>query len=146
MVCLGNICRSPLAEGILKSKLNNSFEIDSAGTGGWHAGEKPDHRSIKTAKDFGVDISTQRGRQIKTSDLDYFDIIFVMDESNYTNVITLCKSESQKQKVKLILREANLSETNVPDPYYGDATDFIHVYNLLDNACNIIAEKLTNEQ
>lgn len=138
MVCLGNICRSPLAEGILKSKLDNSYEIDSAGAGGWHEGEQPDKRSIKAAKNFGVDISNQRARQIKQADLDYFDIIFVMDKNNYVNVLSLCKNDTQKQKVKLILKAADMDEENVPDPYYGDEVDFISVFNLLDQACDKI--------
>jgi protein-tyrosine phosphatase len=145
MVCLGNICRSPLAEGILKSKLPNSFEVDSAGTGFWHAGEQPDHRSVKVAMQFGIDISYQRARQIKPEDLDYFDIVFVMDSNNKKDVLALCKNDSQKRKIKLILEEANLNELNVPDPYYGDEKDFLHVFNLLDKACENLTQQLIND-
>lgn len=137
MVCLGNICRSPLAEGILKSKLNSTFEVDSAGTGSWHAGEQPDHRSINIAKKFDVDISYQRARQISLDDLEKFDIIFVMDNNNKKDVLALCENDIQREKIQLILQEAN-----VPDPYYGDEKDFLHVFNLLDQACETIAKKL----
>lgn len=144
MVCLGNICRSPLAEGILKSKLPKEFEIDSAGTGNWHEGENPDNRSINVAKKFGIDISYQHARQIKNTDFDYYDILYVMDKNNYDNVIALCKKEAQKQKVKLILDESSNVDKTVPDPYYGSEEDFIHVFHLLDDVCTIIAKKLTH--
>lgn len=144
MVCLGNICRSPLAEGILQSKLpKDKFEVDSAGTGGWHAGEQPDKRSISTAKNRGLDISNQRARQFKASDFDSFDYIYVMDMSNYKNVVALSQNDSQKQKVKLILNELFPDENvEVPDPYYGGQDGFEQVYDMLDKACDIIAEKL----
>ena len=144
MVCLGNICRSPLAEGILQSKLpKDKFEVDSAGTGGWHAGEQPDKRSISTAKNRGLDISNQRARQFKASDFDSFDYIYVMDMSNYKNVVALSQNDSQKQKVKLILNELFPDENvEVPDPYYGRQDGFEQVYDMLDKACDIIAEKL----
>lgn len=144
MVCLGNICRSPLAEGILQSKLpSDKFIVDSAGTGGWHAGEKPDKRSIETAKNRGLNISNQRARQFKISDFDTFDNIYVMDMSNYKNVLTLSQNDLQKQKVKLILNELFPNENvEVPDPYYGGQDGFEQVYNMLDKACDVIAEKL----
>ena len=144
MVCLGNICRSPLAEGILQSKLpKDKFEVDSAGTGGWHAGEQPDKRSISTAKNRGLDISNQRARQFKASDFDSFDYIYVMDMSNYKNVVALSQNDSQKQKVKLILNELFPDENvEVPDPYYGRQDGFEQVYDMLDKACDIIVEKL----
>jgi len=144
MVCLGNICRSPLAEGILRSKVDaNNILVDSAGTANYHAGDKPDHRSIATAKKYGVDISQQRGRQFKTSDFDTFDHIYVMDESNYRNVINLSRSEADKNKVKLILNEIYQGQNyNVPDPYYGDLHEFDAVYKMLDEACDLIASRL----
>lgn len=144
MVCLGNICRSPLAEGILQSKLpSDKFIVDSAGTGGWHAGEKPDKRSIETAKNRGLNISNQRARQFKISDFDTFDYIYVMDMSNYKNVLALSQNDLQKQKVKLILNELFPNENvEVPDPYYGGQDGFEQVYNMLDKACDVIAEKL----
>lgn len=146
MVCLGNICRSPLAEGILQSKLpKESFLVDSAGTGGWHAGELPDKRSILTAKNKGIDISDQRARQFKLADFQKFDYIFAMDNSNYKDIIRLAPDEASKNKVKLILNELYPGENiPVPDPYYGEQNGFEQVYNLLDDACNIIADKLKN--
>lgn len=144
MVCLGNICRSPLAEGILQAKLpKDKFLVDSAGTGGWHAGELPDKRSIETAKNKGLDITNQRARQFKTSDFDIFDYIYVMDMSNYKNVLSLSENENQKSKVKMILNELFPGENvEVPDPYYGGQDGFEQVYNMLDQACDIIAKKL----
>ncbi|WP_027126677.1 low molecular weight protein-tyrosine-phosphatase [Gelidibacter mesophilus] len=146
MVCLGNICRSPLAHGILESKLPaDKFTIDSAGTGNYHIGKLPDHRSIATAKSNGLDISNQRCRQFERSDFDNFDIIYVMDHSNYENVVNLAQTSEDKNKVKLILQDAGLTmPTEVPDPYWGDSEDFEKVYTLLDNACEKIAQRLTN--
>jgi protein-tyrosine phosphatase len=144
MVCLGNICRSPLAEAILNSKLNDTFQVDSCGTGGWHQGELPDPRSIKVAQKFDIDITYQRARQINTSDLENFHHIFVMDKNNYNDVLALCKNDTQKQKIKLLLEEANHPLTNVPDPYYGTEKDFIEVFQLLDKACETVAQKLLN--
>ena len=143
MVCLGNICRSPLAEGILRSKLSEKFIVDSAGTGGWHAGELPDKRSITIAKLKGLDISNQRARQFKISDFTTFDHIFVMDNTNFKEVLALAPNEATKSKVKLILNEIFPNDNNdVPDPYYGGIDGFENVYNMLDQACDEIARKL----
>lgn len=144
MVCLGNICRSPLAEGILKSKLpTDAFEVDSAGTGGWHAGEHPDKRSILTAKNHRIDISNQRARQFKLADFQDFDYIFAMDNNNYRDIIRLAPDEASKNKVRLILNELHPGENiSVPDPYYGGQAGFEQVFNLLDEACDILAYKL----
>lgn len=144
MVCLGNICRSPLAEGILASKLPQSkFKIDSAGTGSWHVGHQPDQRSIAVAKKYNLDITNQRGRQFKVSDFDNFDYIYVMDNSNYRDVIHLAKNVQQKEKVQLILNELFPNENvDVPDPYYGVANGFEVVFKILDEACDVIAKKL----
>ena len=143
MVCLGNICRSPLAEGIMRSKLSEDFKVDSAGTGGWHAGELPDKRSISTAKGRGLDITNQRARQFKKSDFDTFDYIFVMDNSNYKDVLALAPNEVAKSKVKLILNEIFPGENvDVPDPYYGGQDGFENVFDMLDQACEEIARKL----
>lgn len=145
MVCLGNICRSPLAHGILESKLSKKdFFVDSAGTGGWHAGELPDKRSIKTAKEKGIDITNQRARKFLKSDFSDFDYIYVMDMSNYKNVIELAPNEDAKSKVKLILNEIFPNENvEVPDPYYGEQEGFYNVFDMLDKACELIANKLT---
>lgn len=143
MVCLGNICRSPLAEGILKSKLpKHSFIIDSAGTSNYHIGELPDKRSIQVAKKYGIDITDQRGRQFKVSDFDEFDLIYVMDISNYQNVISLARNNYDKNKVKLILNELDNDLKNVPDPYYGGDSGFENVFQLLNHACDRISQKL----
>lgn len=139
MVCLGNICRSPLAEGILRSKLDSNFIIDSAGTGGWHAGESPDQRSIETAKLHGFDISYQRARKFSITDFDLFDYIYVMDQSNYKDVLNLAPNEVAKEKVALILGDSK----EVPDPYYGGQEGFESVYYLLDQACEDIAKNLS---
>jgi len=145
MVCLGNICRSPLAHGILESKLpNDSFYIDSAGTSSYHVGEQPDQRSIEVANTHGLDISHQSARQFTVSDFDSFDHIYVMDESNYQNVIKLARNEEDRSKVKLILREIpNTSIQQVPDPYYGGDQGFEKVYQMLEEACEHIAQKLS---
>jgi len=143
MICLGNICRSPLAEGILRSKISKKNTVDSAGTGGWHAGELPDKRSVAIAKSKGLDITNQRARQFKISDFDTFDCIYVMDKSNYKDVIALAPSETAKSKVKMILNELYPEKnTDVPDPYYGGQDGFENVYNMLDQACDVIASKL----
>jgi protein-tyrosine phosphatase len=144
MVCLGNICRSPLAEGILASKLpKDKFTVDSAGTGSWHIGHSPDDRSIAVAKKNKISISNQKGRQFNTADFDTFDYIFVMDNSNYEDVIQLAKNQQQKEKVQLILNELFPNEkVDVPDPYFGLPNGFEIVYNMLDEVCEIIAKKL----
>jgi protein-tyrosine phosphatase len=144
MVCLGNICRSPLAEGILASKLpKNKFKVDSAGTGSWHIGNPPDERSIITAKKNGILISNQKCRQITTNDFDFFDYIYVMDNNNYIDVLELSKNQEHRKKVQLILNELFPNENvDVPDPYYGVQNGFDSVYQMLDEACDIIAKKL----
>lgn len=144
MVCLGNICRSPLAEGILASKLpKDKFIVDSAGTGNWHVGNKPDERSIATAKKNGIDISHQRGKHFNASFFDKYDYIFVMDNSNYDNVVALSKNEADKAKVQLILDHLFPGENvDVPDPYYGLQNGFDMVYEMLDEATAVVAKKL----
>ncbi|WP_281298401.1 low molecular weight protein-tyrosine-phosphatase [Flavobacterium limnophilum] len=144
MVCLGNICRSPLAEGILASKLpKDKFTVDSAGTGSWHIGRAPDERSIAVAKKNKLDISKQKGRQFTTSDFDAFDYIYVMDNSNYWDVVQLVDNKKQTEKVQLILNELFPNENvDVPDPYFGLPNGFNTVYKMLDEACEVIAKKL----
>ena len=149
MVCLGNICRSPLAEGILQAKAEFNdlpWQVDSAGTGAYHVGEQPDPRSQAVARKYGLDISYQRARQFKAADLDEFDLIFAMDSRNYQNMLQLAANEEQKQRVKLILEFTGSEERNVPDPYWDD-NGFEHVYQLLDTACDrivdIVSEKVS---
>ena len=142
MVCLGNICRSPLAEGILKSKLNSDkISVDSAGTAAYHVGSRPDSRSIAVAKQHGIDISNLRGRQFVKEDFKNFDLIYAMDKSNYNHIMAMASSHNDEKKVKLIRNEVAPGEDlDVPDPYYGGDNGFITVFNMLDEACNIIAK------
>jgi len=144
MVCLGNICRSPLAEGILQSKLPaDKYVVDSAGTGNWHAGYGPDKRSVNTAKGRGLDISRQKARQIKKSDFTEFDHIYVMDSSNLRDVTALAPNAIAKAKVKLMMDEIFPGQkVDVPDPYYGGPEGFENIYDMLDEACTLVAEKL----
>ncbi|SFC50164.1 protein-tyrosine phosphatase [Flagellimonas taeanensis] len=143
MVCLGNICRSPLAEGILASKVDpeNVF-VDSAGTGEYHIGKQPDRRSIAVARKYGLDISHQRCRQFSKDDFVEFDLIYVMDRSNFSNVASLASTTEEAQKVKLLLEEVSLGISEVPDPYYSGTDGFEDVYQMIDKACEAIAKKL----
>lgn len=143
MVCLGNICRSPLAEGILQSKVSKDIFVDSAGTADYHVGQLPDKRSIAIARKHHIDISNQRCKHFTSKHFEEFDYIYVMDKSNYENVIKLAKSEKDKQKVKLILNESQPNQNlEVPDPYYGGDDGFEKVYQMLDEACDNIAKNL----
>ncbi len=144
MVCLGNICRSPLAEGILKSKVNGKdVFVDSAGTAAYHVGNLPDERSIEVAKKHQIDITNQSARKFTMKDFDIFDSIFVMDKSNYHNVVALARDDNDIAKVSLILDASEKSTLlEVPDPYYGGNEGFDKVYTMLDDACNEIAKSL----
>ena len=145
MVCLGNICRSPLAEGILKSKVSKNIKVDSAGTAAWHSGNLPDKRSIAVAKLHGIDLSDQRARQFLIEDFDYFDYIYVMDKSNYVNICKLAPNNKAIEKVELILNETHPEKNlEVPDPYYGGKDGFENVFQMLDEACEKIKNKLEN--
>lgn len=148
MVCLGNICRSPLAEGILASKLpKNDFFVDSAGTGHWHVGNPPDKRSILTAQKNGIDITNQRGKLFKPSFFQEYDYIYVMDTNNYADVIKMAKNEEEKKKVQLILDELFPGENvDVPDPYNGIQSNFDQVFEMLEEACESIANKLLEKK
>ncbi|MFY9310818.1 MAG: low molecular weight protein-tyrosine-phosphatase [Bacteroidia bacterium] len=146
MVCLGNICRSPLAEGILRDKaekLNLSITIDSAGTSNYHIGEHPDKRTIANANKHGIDVSQLKARQFTVADFDKFDAIFVMDSSNYSDVISLARDEADKMKVEMILnRVYPNSNMAVPDPYFGGEQGFENVFILLEQACEVIAKAI----
>lgn len=143
MVCLGNICRSPLAEGILKHKVRqNGFDwtVDSAGTGFWHTGELPDRRSIAVARKYGIDITNQRARQFRPDDFDRFDRILVMDTQNRRDVLRHARNDEHRAKVQLILDYLYPGqEENVPDPYYDD-DGFEEVFRMLDAACDKLLE------
>ena len=147
MVCLGNICRSPMAEGLLRDRVNKQrldVVTDSAGTSSFHIGEKPDSRMIAAARQNGIDISDLRARQFQSSDFDEFDLIFAMDGSNYENILALARNESDKQKVRLILNESHPGmNMEVPDPYYGGDEGFQQVINLLSDAVDELVDKLS---
>lgn len=144
MVCLGNICRSPLAEGILKHKIKErglDWTVDSAGTGSWHVGERPDPRSIAMARKKGIDISDQRARKFTVADFDRYDLILVMDSSNYQDVLRLAKTEEHRKKVELIMNFAAPGRNkNVPDPYWDD-NGFEQVFDMLEEACEALIQK-----
>lgn len=144
MVCLGNICRSPLAEGIMKHKIKEhqlDWKVESAGTGSWHIGKLPDSRSIDVAQKFGIDITDQRAQQFQANDLDNFDLIFAMDSSNYQNILQKAISKEQKDKVHLIMNMSNPNQNQaVPDPYWGN-DGFENVYWMLDEACEAVIKK-----
>ena len=143
MVCLGNICRSPLAEGILKSKVNHSeVFVDSSGTAGYHVGSLPDPRSIEVAHKHGIDLTNQRCRKFTKMDFEEFDAIYVMDKNNYANVMALAENDGQSEKVKLLLGEIDSNIEEVPDPYYGGPDGFDYIYGLIDEACDKIAKRL----
>jgi protein-tyrosine phosphatase len=144
MVCLGNICRSPLAHGILESKLDPSrFTVDSAGTANYHIGEPPDERSIKVASENKIDISQQRGRQFVISDFDKFDQIYAMDRANFKDLKQMARNEKDLSKLSLFMDSHPDSPfQEVPDPYYGDMSDFELAFDLIESTCERIARNL----
>jgi len=147
MVCLGNICRSPLAEGILKNKVTKAgldWAVDSAGIGDWHAGELPDKRSIATAQRFGVDITDQRARQIRKDDLMNFDLILAMDESNLRQIQLLAQNSRRVHaQIEMIMNYSEPGKNRaVPDPYYGEMDGFEKVYHMLDEATDHLLDQL----
>lgn len=150
-VCLGNICRSAMAHGLLEAELaarNISHVIvDSAGTGDWHTGNAPDSRAISTAKAQGVDISNQRARQIQLADFTKFDLILAMDKDNYQDMIEMAERadlpQEQKEKIVMCLDFSTIDHGgDVPDPYYGAKGGFIQVLALLEEACGGIANHI----
>lgn len=147
MVCLGNICRSPLAEGILRDKTrSDKVLVDSAGTAGYHIGEPPDRRSIQVAKMHGIDISKQRARKLHPSDLKNFDFIFAMDHNNLSDIKNLSGYDDRKAEVRLLLQGTAIGTEDVPDPYYGSLSDFEEVFELLDTACTGILPLIEGKQ
>lgn len=143
MICLGNICRSPLAEGILKEKIkqeNLPWKVDSAGTSGWHDGNAPDPRSIDIAQEYGIDITDQKSRKIRSIDIDHYDRILVMDEQNLKDVLKYCRTEEEKAKVRKIMSYLpDTGSADVPDPYFG-TFGFDKVFQMLEAACDKIIE------
>jgi protein-tyrosine phosphatase len=146
MVCLGNICRSPIADGLLRKKVKEQgldVEVDSAGTIALHQGEAPDSRMVETARKNGTDISFLSARQFKVEDFDNFDYIFSMDFSNKKNILSLARNEEDRNKVHMLLGDlTDQEEVSVPDPYYGTQKDFDYVYDLVDQATDILIKKL----
>lgn len=147
MVCLGNICRSPLAEGILQAKVQDlPIFVDSAGTAGYHIGNPPDPRSIAVARKNHIDIGSQRCRQFRVEDFEDFDRIYVMDFENYDDIMRRAPDEMAYQKVSLLLDVLEDSIREVPDPYYGGADGFDHVFGLIERACERIYLDLINNR
>jgi protein-tyrosine phosphatase len=143
MVCLGNICRSPLAEGILKSKVDSSkIEVDSAGTAGYHVGNPPDPRSVEIGLKYQIDIRSQQCRKFTRDDFHEFDHIFVMDRQNYRDVCSLAPDLELKKKVRLLLEVTGSGQDEVPDPYYGGTQGFETVFRLIEEACDHLASEL----
>ena len=144
VLCHGNICRSPIAEGLLIAKFkqkNINCEVDSAGFESFHLNDTPDRRSIKIMKEHGLDISNYRARLFSRNDFDDFDKIYVMDDNNYENALSFARSDEDKEKVDYIMNCVYKGkDVNVPDPYYGGDDGFRNVYNMLDIACDKIVE------
>lgn len=147
MVCLGNICRSPMAEGIMRQKIEEyglDAEVNSCGTASYHIGETPDHRGIQTLHNYDIDISQHQGQQFKVSDFDTYDLIFVMDTSNYSNLIAKARNKNDKEKVNLLMDETHPGQQKVvPDPYYGGLVDFEETFELVNGACEHLAKRLS---
>jgi len=143
MVCLGNICRSPMAQGLLNHlKQHTSTHVDSAGESNYHQGEAPDKRAVHTMQLHGIDISRQQSRPFESEDFNRFDLILVMDKSNYRGIVSKATTEEQKSKVKLILSYIDSThELEVPDPYYGNGDGFRSVYTMLEQACQTIVKQ-----
>jgi len=147
MVCLGNICRSPMAKALLVKKLEDKnidwVEVDSAGTAGYHSGGVADKRTIENGNKHGIDLSSHRARQFNRQDFDAFDLIYAMDRENYADILTLATTKEEAKKVKLILDEINPGgNLSVPDPWFGGEQGFEKVFHLLNKASDIIIEKI----
>ena len=144
MVCLGNICRSPLAEGILAHRTKQlEIKVDSAGTAAYHIGKLPDKRSIEIADKYNINLRNQRARQFSRIDFDKFDIIYAMDTNNLAHLISLAETEKERKKIRLILNEINPNACeSVPDPYYGGKNGFQNIYNMLNEACDKIVQNI----
>ena len=146
-VCLGNICRSPMAEGTFRhlveeQGLEHLMEIDSAGTGAWHVGNPPDHRATATAAQRDIDLSLQRARKVRGEDFEYYDHILAMDDENHDNLMRMSPSEHQ-HKVRLFLSLApELHEREVPDPYYGGDQGFEHALDLVQAASRGLLDEI----
>ncbi len=147
-VCMGNICRSPSAQGVFEKLISNKglsdlIKVDSAGTHSYHVGSLPDSRSIKFAQKRGIDLTIQRARQAKSHDFNHFDYIIAMDDDNYENLKAICPSAELQQKLyKMMSFAKNIDYCEVPDPYYGGAGGFDLVLDLLEKACDGLLKNL----
>lgn len=147
-ICLGNICRSPLAEGFFRHqcqlrKLESKFNIDSAGTGNWHIGKPPDARAIRVAAEYQIDISRQKAKQVMAKDFHSFDWIIAMDRNNLAELQAQTESGSTNARIALLSSLINTVDfIDVPDPWYGDYADFREVAQLLDLACANLLDTL----
>ena len=150
MVCLGNICRSPLAEGIMQHKADKAglnWEVDSAGTGNWHVGDPPHRLSQKVAGKNGIDICNQKGRQFRAADMQEFDLVYFMDEDNYKDAQTMAGAFWDESRADLLLNTLYPGEyRSVPDPYYSGEQGFHEVFDLIAAACDAILEKYRQEK
>ena len=145
MVCLGNICRSPLAEGILQHKVNEaglSWKVESAGTNSYHIGEPPHHLSQKVAQLNGINICDQRARRFKPSDLEEYDLLYAMSKDVIDDMKTMAGNNWQQEKVKLLMDELHPGQQkDVPDPWYGPEQGYHEVYNMIEASCDKIFKK-----
>jgi len=147
MVCLGNICRSPLAEEVMRSKIKKyglKAEVDSCGIGGWHVGEPPDYRAQKTALKNGLDISDQKCRKIRLNDFDDFDVVYAMDNEIFRSLSQMSMpARKAQEKIKLFMNELYPNENRpVPDPYSGGMSEFEEVWEMIDACCEEIARRM----
>lgn len=146
-VCMGNICRSPTAEGVFEHlvqqyALSDQVEIDSAGTHAYHIGEPPDRRAQESALNRGINLSTQRARRVQADDFEYYDYVLAMDNDNLAHLIEICPS-GQRGKVELFLKyAAHAEEQEVPDPYYGAAEGFERVLDMIESASDGLLEDI----
>ena len=146
MVCLGNICRSPMAEGIVRDEFTKhgiDIQVDSAGTAAYHVGERADARGQAELAKHGIDISDERAMKLSPYHLEEYDMIYAMDRSNYSDILALCKDDEERKKVDMFM---NLSQPgkfiSVPDPYYGGDKGFANVYEMLKESAEKLVENL----
>ncbi len=146
-VCMGNICRSPLAEGVFRhlaedSGLSDRFDVDSAGTYGYHSDQGADRRATQTAHHHGIDIRPHRARAVEPSDFEEFDYIYVMDRQNYADLMLLCPREHKGKVSRLLSAAPQLGIDEVPDPYYGRGDGFEEVFAMIEASCRAVLEDL----
>lgn len=144
-VCLGNICRSPTAEAVMRgivaeAGLGDEIEVESAGTGDWHIGHPPDERSVAAAAQRGVEL-TGKARQVARGDFDKFDLVIAMDRQNRDDLMTIARSEEDRGKVRL-LRSYSDGELDVPDPYYGGEDGFAEVVEIVERSCQALLDEV----